>query len=47
MEKVNHIYGIGKDVSRLSRKFRNVQFKSMIKEELYFQVERKPSLCRF
>ena len=43
MEKLKHIYGIGKDVSRLNPKSRNFYFKSMIKEESYFQVERKPS----
>ena len=45
MEKLNH--SIGNGVSRLSPKFRNIQFKSMTKEELYFQVKRKPSQCRF
>ena len=47
MEKVNQFYGIGKGVSRLSPKFRNILLKNITKEKLYLQVERKPSLCRF
>ena len=43
MEKVNHIYGIGKGVSRLSPNLRNISSKSMINENLYLQVKSDPS----
>ena len=46
MGRLNHIYGVRNGESLLNPKFRNVLFKSrpMIKEELYFQVEKKTLL---